>query len=113
MSYSLFHIMHLVFIISLVALTAAAIAAPKPENRKLFLAGSGFCSLVVFISGFMLLASIKAGFPLWAIVKVLCWLGISALAGIAFRKLELGKQLSIGLICLVVLAVTMVSIKPF
>jgi len=113
MSYSLFHILHLVFLFALVAFTAAAIAAPKPENRKLFLAGSGFSSLVVFLSGFMLLVKIQIGFPGWIVVKLLCWLALSALAGIAFRKTELAKQFSIGLICILAIAVTMVSLQPF
>lgn len=113
MSYNLNHIIHLTFLFVLVGSVFAAIAAPQPENRKLFLAVSGFCALVVMLSGFMLLGILKAGFPSWVIVKLVCWLVLSALVGMAFRLPEKRTALVFATVLTVLIAVTMVSAKPF
>ena len=111
--YPLLHILHLVSLFLLVGVTFAAFAAPEAENRKRYLMFSGIASLLAFISGFGLLHAIKAGFPLWVIVKMLCWLFISGVCGMAFRKRESIKTLVIATSLVIALAVCMVSLKPF
>ncbi len=113
MSYSLFHIIHISFLFVLVGTLFAAFAAPQPENRKRCLMWSGISSLVVLVAGLGLMGIMKIGMPPWLWVKLVCWLLLSALAGIAFRKPEKVKQLLMCSLVLIVLAVFMVSVKPF
>ena len=55
----------------------------------------------------------RAGQIRWLVVKLLCWLTFSALAGFAYRKAHLRGLLSfIGLVVLLI-ALTMVYTKPF
>ena len=54
-----------------------------------------------------------AGFPGWAIVKLLCWLVLSVVAGIVFRKPnQITAWLVVSLVAIFV-AVGMVTFKPF
>jgi chromate transport protein ChrA len=49
----------------------------------------------------------------WLVVKVVCWLGLSALAGIGYRRRgKTGLLIAVALF-LIVTAVTMVYLKPF
>ena len=113
MSYPVFHIVHLTFVFLLVAVTFAAFAAPLPERRRTILIWSGVSSLMVFLSGFGLLGIMKAGLPIWSLVKVICWLFISAAAGIVFRLPAKEKLLTTLSFVAIFLAVCMVSLKPF
>ena len=55
----------------------------------------GIASLLVLISGFGLLAKLHANqFSGWVIVKLVCWLGLSMLAGMAFRRPHLRGALA-------------------
>ena len=110
--YSFFHVFHLVFLFLLAGVTFAAFAAPTSENRRPYLIQSGVYSLLVFITGFGLLGVIKAGFPLWIIVKLVCWLVLSALAGLAFRRTGAVRAFYITAIAAIVLAIIMVEFKP-
>ena len=93
--------------------TFAACAAPQPENRRRSLMRSGICSLFVVISGFALLGIMGFGFPGWAIVKLLCWLVLSVVAGIVFRRPhQIKAWLAVSLVAILV-AVGMVTFKPF
>ena len=47
------------------------------------------------------------------VVKLVCWLGLSGLAGMAFRKPENGRMLSWVASLLVLVAVVVVYTKPF
>lgn len=113
MSYSFYHILHLVSLFYLAGVTFSAISNPTPEQRKKNLMISGIASLIVFVSGFGLVAKAQTGFPLWLIVKIICWLLLSALAGFAYRKKEMTKILKISFLFIISLAVIMVSLKPF
>lgn len=110
MSYSLFHIIHLLSVFLLVGACVYAIAAA--EDRKKVMMWSGIASLVVFISGFGLLGILKIGFPLWSWFKMASWLGLSVLAGLAYRMQGKKAALLYATFGLVALAVIMVSLKP-
>ena len=106
-------VFHLFSVFLLVGVTFAAFAAPQPENRRRSLMWSGLCSLSVVISGFAQLGIMGAGFPGWAIVKLLCWLVLSVVAGIVFRKPnQITAWLVVSLVAILV-AVGMVTFKPF
>ena len=113
MNYSLFHLIHLLAIFSLVAVAVYAFARPVPEVRKKALMWSGIASLVVFLSGFGLLGILKAGVPVWAVVKAACWLFLSVVVGLAFRKPEKSRDLLLASGLVVAVALVMVVFKPF
>ena len=107
------HVFHLFSVFLLVGVTFAAFAAPQLENRRRSLMWSGLFSLFVVISGFAQLGIMGAGFPGWAIVKLLCWLVLSVVAGIVFRKPnQITAWLVVSLVAIFV-AVGMVTFKPF
>lgn len=113
---NIFKIIHLFSLFSLVAVTgiafASAFAPALKEHRKKILMWAGIASLLVFLTGFGLLGMQKYGFPAWSIVKVLCWLTVSALAGVVLRRPEKAKFLScLGGVALV-LAMVMVFFQP-
>ena len=85
MSYQTFLTLHLVAVLLMTGVTFAAFAAPHPDNRQRMLMASGSLSLLVFLSGFGVMGVMGLGFPGWALVKVVCWLVLSGLAGMAFR----------------------------
>lgn len=114
MHYSTFHIIHLFFLFVLIGSTFAAFAAPVPENRSRCLMWSGIASVAVLMSGMGLgmFGIFSTGVPGWIWVKLVCWLLIAALAGIAFRKPKLVTVLLVLLLVLVATAISMVSLKP-
>jgi len=113
MGYQIFLLVHLVSVILLAGVTFAAFVAPQPENRRPALMVSGVLSLLVFMSGFGVMGMMGLGFPGWAMVKVVCWLALSGLTGMAFRMTEQIPTLRIVTVAVIVLAVAMVTYKPF
>ncbi|MEE2636967.1 MAG: hypothetical protein VYE68_07010 [Acidobacteriota bacterium] len=113
MSYQIFLLIHLVSVILLAGVTFAAFAAPEPENRRPTLMVSGVLSLLVFISGFGVMGMMGLGFPGWAMAKVVCWLALSGLTGMAFRMTAHIPMLRVAAVAVIVLAVVMVTYKPF
>jgi len=97
----------------LTAFTFQAFAAPRPEARKTTLLVTGLASLVMLVAGFGLLAKLSLGFPGWVVLKLVAWLGLSALAGLAYRKPESGKTLAGLALLLLVVAVYAAYFKPF
>ena len=106
-------VFHVFSVFLLVGVTFAAFAAPQPENRRRSLMWSGLCSLFVVISGFAQLGIMGFGFPGWAIVKLLCWLVLSVAAGIVFRKPHQIKAWLVVSLVAILVAVGMVTFKPF
>ena len=51
--------------------------------------------------------------PGWLIVKLACWLGLSALAGFGYRRRGAAGTLMIVAVLLAFIAVVMVYTKPF
>jgi hypothetical protein len=100
---------------SLLLLTAGvfyAFSAPA-EARKRMLMLTGMASLVMLFGGLGLLAR-KYGnhFYPWVIVKLVCWLGLTGLTGIAFRRRD-KTTLWVLLACvLLVVGVAMVYFQP-
>ncbi len=86
MSPLVYYILHLT---SLLALTGGIFYgfAGAPGTRKTVLIVTGIASILMLVSGFGLLAKLHSNqFHLWVIVKLVAWLGLSALAGIGYRK---------------------------
>jgi len=85
MSPQFYHVLHL---LSLFVLTGGIFYgfAAAQDTRKKVLMITGIASIVQLISGIGLLHKFAYGFPAWAIVKLVCWLALSALAGIGYRQ---------------------------
>lgn len=103
-----YYILHIGALFVLAAYTFYAFAAPA-ETRKRVMIITGIASLIALVGGFGLQA--KLGYKLsepWLIVKILCWLGLSGLAGMGYRKRGSTGGLALVAIVLVLVALTMV-----
>lgn len=106
------HILHIFSAIVLVATTFYACAG-APETRKKILMYSGIASLLVLLTGIRMWQGLYGWAGGWVILKLVCWLGLSAFGGLAYRKRE-KAGLWIGLTLILTLtAVAMVYVKPF
>lgn len=115
MSLQVYQLLHLISVMLLVGTTFAAFANPDPAHRKSTLMWSGILSFLVLLGGFGLKAKVgyDLGWPGWLIVKIVCWLVLSALAGIAFRKPANVGALRMIAILTIAGAVAMVYLRPF
>jgi hypothetical protein len=112
MNPNFYHFLHVAGLLLLVGGTFYAFAAPA-ETRKRVLAVTGVASLLMLASGFGLLAKLYEGhFYLWVVVKLVCWLGLSALAGVAYRRRERTGLLMGIAAALALTALAMVYFKP-
>jgi uncharacterized membrane protein SirB2 len=109
--YSLLHVFAL-FVLT--AHTFMAFANPAPENKKRTMMITGIASLLVLISGFGLLAKLHNNqFAGWVLVKLVCWLGLSSLAGMVYRKAHLRERFSLLALIFVLVALLMVYVVRF
>ena len=109
-----YQVLHLLSLAVLSAHTFMAFANPAPENRKRTMILTGIAALLMFISGFGMLTINKIPFATgWVIVKLVCWLGLAAMAGIAYRRPHLRGLLSKITLVLVATALVMVYFRPF
>lgn len=96
----------------LVAFTFQAFIAPVPQNKRRLMMYTGIASLLMVVAGFGLQAKLNVGFPLWLLIKIACWLGLSALSGLAFRTPLMARMYSLIALVLIAIAVTCVYFKP-
>ncbi len=108
--------LHIVHVGSVLAMLAFAFYgfAGAPETRKRVLAASGIAALLVLLTGFRMWQGLYGLTGLgWIYVKLVCWLGLAALAGIGYRRREQAGLFMAILLVLAVTAVAMVYVKPF
>ena len=105
-------ILHLVSIFTLLGVTFYAFAAPL-ETKKPVMIVSGIAALAVLLTGGAMLGIAHLGFPGWAIVKLVCWLGIASMGGLAYRKRAQAVGFMVLVIVLAAIAAAMVILKPF
>lgn len=107
------HIVHVASVLVLIAYTFYGFAA-APETKKYVMSIIGTAALLVLLTGLRMWQGLYGFAPLgWIMVKLVCWLGLAALSGLAYRRRERRALLmGIGLV-LAVLAVAMVYAKPF
>ena len=106
-----YYLLHLFSLFVLTAHTFMAFGNPDPANRKQTMMITGIATLLVLVSGFGLLAKLHANqFSGWVIVKLVCWLGLSALAGIVYRRPQLRGILAAVALSLILVALFMVYI---
>jgi uncharacterized membrane protein SirB2 len=106
-----YQLLHLFALFVLTAHTFMAFANPDPANRKLTMIITGSASLLVLVSGFGLLAKLHANqFSGWVVVKLVCWLALTALAGVVYRRPHLRGKLAATALGLILVALFMVYI---
>jgi hypothetical protein len=106
------HLLHVCSAIFLVGWTFYAFAGP-PESRRRVLAYSGIASLLVLLTGLRLWQGMYGFHGGWVVVKLVCWLGLSAIAGMAYRRRSRVQLFLWITVILVTTAVEMVYFKPF
>jgi hypothetical protein len=85
--YNALHIIHVFAAVGLVGLIFYACAAAS-DTRKKAMMWSGILTLLVLLTGIRLWQGIYSWSGGWAIVKLVCWLGLSAFGGLAYRRRE-------------------------
>ena len=106
------HIIHVFGAIGLVATVFYACAA-APETRKKLMLWNGILSLLVLLTGIRMWQAMFNFGGGWAIVKLVCWLVLSSIGGLAYRRrAQAGLWMAISLV-LSAIAVAMVYLKPF
>ncbi len=113
MSTTFYSVLHVISLLLLSGFTFAAFASPTPERRRKSAILTGILSLLVLVGGFGLLARTQTGWEVWVIVKLVCWLGVSAMAGMVFKRPHAAGTLRALTILLIATAVTMVYVRPF
>jgi len=113
MDVTLYYLLHVAAGFVLVGLTFQACASPTPQTRSRVLMVGGIASLVMLVGGFGLLAKLELGFPGWVLLKLACWLVLSALAGFAFRRPAMAGGFRFLALVAVLAAVWAVYYKPF
>jgi hypothetical protein len=112
MSITTYLILHLSSVFVLLGYTFYAFAAPA-ETRKRVLMITGIAALLVIVSGFAMLGRLHLGVPGWAVVKLVCLVGLASISGIAYRKRAMADLFMIVAFVLAITAVAMVYVRPF
>ena len=105
-------ILHLAGVFTLLGYTFYACAAGLETKRRVLMV-TGIASLLVVLTGGAMLGAEHLGFPGWAIVKLVCWLGISAFGGLAYRKRVHAPVFMLLTLILAIIALLMVYVRPF
>ena len=112
MTPTFYQILHVLSVLVSTGYTFYAFAA-APETRQRVMIITGVASLLALVGGCGLQAKLAVGWPGWLVVKIVCWLGLSALAGIGYRRRGAAGTLAVIAIALAFVAVVMVYTKPF
>ncbi len=106
--FAFLHIFHLVALLVLTGYTFFAFAGPADTRRRV-LAITGIASLLVLLSGIRMWQGVF-GFTAmgWIFGKLGCWLGLTAMSGLAFRKRESANTLMVVTLVLLIAAVSLV-----
>jgi hypothetical protein len=110
--YNALHVIHVLSALVLVGFTFLAFAA-GPESRRRVMIWTGVANLLILLTGIRMWQGIYAFHGGWVWVKLVAWLALAAVAGLAFRKREkAGVWLWLTLGALTV-SVVMVYLRPF
>jgi len=105
-------LIHLSAIFVLLGYTFYAFAAPAETKRRVMMV-TGIAALVILVTGFGMLAREHLGFPGWAIVKFVCWLGLAAMGSFAYRRRAQANAFMLLTFALAIVAAAMVLYRPF
>lgn len=111
MKVQIYEILHVVSMILLVAFVFQAFANPDPKKRKRTMMLTGILALTMLIGGFGLVSVMKTGFPLWILIKLVCWFGLASIGGMAYRMPDKIPMLTAVTIILIVVSVSSVYLR--
>lgn len=111
MKLQIYQVLHVASMVLLTAFLFQAFANPDPKNRKKTMMATGIFATLMLIGGFGLVAIMKVGFPAWVIIKLVCWLGLVSISGMAYRKPERIPLLTVVAIALILIAITTVYFR--
>jgi hypothetical protein len=107
------HIVHVAAVLVLIAYTFFAFAG-APGTKKRVMMITGISTLLVLLTGIRMWQGLFSFYAFgWIIVKIVCWLGLSALTGLAYRKRDQANVLMVVALVLAIVALVMVYAKPF
>lgn len=106
------HVLHVLSAIALVGTTFFAFAG-APEARKRTLMWSGIASVLALLTGVRMWQALYHFSGGWVIVKLVCWIGLSALTGIAYKRRGAAGLLGVITVALAAVALYMVYFRPF
>jgi hypothetical protein len=109
---NILHILHVSGVLVLFGATFYGFAG-APETRKRVLMWSGIAALVVFVTGFRLWQGAYDFHGGWVWVKLVCWLGLSSIGGLAYRRRDSVPLLIFLALLFAVTAIAMVYVRPF
>ena len=112
MNPTFYYILHVAGAFLLTAYTYKAFAAPDPARRRAILIITGLSSLAVLVGGFGLLARLDLKLIGWPLIKLVCWLALSGMAGVAYRRPEKTGTLSLAATVVILIAIYTVYAKP-
>ncbi|HEX2851759.1 MAG TPA: hypothetical protein VHO24_00875 [Opitutaceae bacterium] len=106
------HILHVFSAIGLVGSVFYA-AAAGPETKKALMRWSGVVSLLVVLTGIRMWQGMYQFQGVWPVVKIVCWLALSAFAGLAYKRREkAGLWIMLALLAAAI-SLVMVYLRPF
>jgi hypothetical protein len=112
MSQTALLITHLSAIFVLLGYTFYAFGAPAETKRRVMMI-TGTALLVVLLTGGAMLGKLHLGFPGWAIVKLVCLIGLGAMGSFAYRRRAQADVFMLLTLALAITAVVMVYVRPF
>ncbi len=117
MSWQHYAILHVASILFLTGAAFAVFGGAPDARRKLIMMAGGILSLLALVAGFGLAAKKlmlpnPMTWPAWLWVKVLCWLWLSAIGGIAFRRREQTPRWIAMTALVLLVALVMAFVKP-
>jgi len=114
MSAAVYHVIHVTSLLLLAGVTFGAFANPDPARRRRVMMLSGVLSLIVFVGGMGLVSkALGSEWQTWVFLKIGCWVGLSALVGIAYRRPGLRPTLPWIAAVLLGVSVWAVYSRPF
>ena len=108
MKLQIYQVLHVASMVLMTGFLFQAFANPDPRNKKKSGILIGSLALLMLIGGFGLVGTLHVGFPWWAIVKLVCWVGLVAISGLGYRKPERIPLLTGVAIALILIAITTV-----
>jgi uncharacterized membrane protein SirB2 len=113
MEYQALHFLHILGGLLLVAYTFYAFAGPAAETKKRVMIITGVANLLILLTGVRMWQSLHGFAPLtWVIVKIVCWLGLAAFAGLAYRRREKAGVFATVSVLLLTVIVAMAYFQP-
>ena len=108
---NLLHVLHVAGVVVLIAFTFFGFAA-APETKKRVMILTGIATVLVALTGVRMWQGVYGWHGAWVWVKLVCWLALSALAGVGYRKRDNAGLFMTIILLIATVALVMVYWKP-